>query len=247
MKLSTTLLFATAAANCSLASLPADDVEALQFMREEEKLARDVYLFLHDQHGEAQFANVARSEQRHTDQVLAIMQEYGVEDPASPVEGVFVNPDLQALYDDLVVMGSDSPARAFQVGVLIEETDIADLTRHIEATANATLVQLYTNLRNGSENHLRAFASGLAAEAGFADAVYREGWFDTWLGWVRLDQYPWVQDSAGEWSYHIHLDSGGRYIGLADNHWLWTSRLLFPWYFDFTSGTWESTATAGVP
>lgn len=244
MKATTTLFIFAAAARCAMASLSTDDVEALQYMREEEKLALDVYLHLHELHGEIPFANVARSEQRHTDKVLSIMEQYGVSDPASTLEGVFTNPILQELYDQLVVMGAESPARAFQVGILIEEVDIADLTEHIGATENGTLIQLYTSLRNGSYNHLRAFSSGLAAEAGFADAPYRDGWFDTWMGWVRLDRYPWVQDLSGEWSYHIHLESGGRYIGLGENHWIWTSRLLFPWYFDFASGTWESNGEA---
>ncbi len=45
------------------------DKEALLFMLEEEKLARDTYEFLDNQWGINQFANIKKSEQSHMDAV----------------------------------------------------------------------------------------------------------------------------------------------------------------------------------
>ena len=73
------------------------EINSLVFMREEEKLARDVYLSLYDLWGLQIFQNIADSEQTHTDAVASLLEKYDIPDPAdtSPA-GVFVNPDLQS-------------------------------------------------------------------------------------------------------------------------------------------------------
>ena len=71
-------------------------------MREEEKLAHDVYVTLYAQWDLPIFQNISRSEQTHTDAVKTLIDRYGLTDPASSKVGVFTNPDLQALYNDLV-------------------------------------------------------------------------------------------------------------------------------------------------
>ena len=58
------------------------EMEALQFMREEEKLARDVYLRLHQQWNMQVFANIAKSEQRHMDAMKCLLDKYELADPA---------------------------------------------------------------------------------------------------------------------------------------------------------------------
>ena len=97
--------------------LTAQEVDGLAFMREEEKLARDVYLTLYDQWNMPVFQNIAGSESTHMDAVLTILDRYGLEDPsAEKAVGEFTNPDLQALYDQLVELGSQSLARCSQSG-----------------------------------------------------------------------------------------------------------------------------------
>ena len=49
------------------------EVEGLLYMREEEKLARDVYLTLYDQWNINIFKNIAASEQTHTDAVKILL------------------------------------------------------------------------------------------------------------------------------------------------------------------------------
>ncbi|MDT8382199.1 MAG: DUF2202 domain-containing protein [Brevefilum sp.] len=137
-----------------------DEIAGLVYMREEEKLAKDVYLGLYDFWGLNIFQNIAGSEQTHTDAVKNLLDMFDIEDPAdaSPT-GVFVNADLQNLYDDLMVVGAKSIGDALKVGAAIEEIDILDLQEYLESAQNEEIRRVYQNLLRGSENHLRAFTS----------------------------------------------------------------------------------------
>ncbi len=146
--------------------LTEDEILALQFMREEEKLARDVYLALYDIWGLQIFNNIASSEQTHTDAVKTLIDRYGITDTFSPEYGVFIDPDLQAMYDQLVAQGSQSLGDAIKVGAAIEEIDILDLEESLEKTDKADIIAVYNNLLKGSENHLRAFVSTLERQTG---------------------------------------------------------------------------------
>lgn len=141
--------------------LAATEVADLQYMREEEKAARDVYTALAAKWGDATvFARIAQSEQRHMDAVKVVLDRYGVSDPAAgKAVGEFTNAKLQALYDALVADGSRSLAAALDVGQAIEKTDIADLQDAMAATSNTDLQRLYGHLLRGSQHHLQAFAS----------------------------------------------------------------------------------------
>jgi len=56
-------------------ALSAGDAENLAFMREEEKLARDVYLYLFEFWGQLIFENIAAGEQQHMDAVWSLMDK----------------------------------------------------------------------------------------------------------------------------------------------------------------------------
>jgi hypothetical protein len=144
------------------------DTEAadLQFMREEEMLARDTYDLLADQWGLSIFSNIAKSEQKHTDAILALLNVYGLEDLSNPIPGIYTNPDLQSLYDDLTLIGMQSAMDALHVGAAIEETDIFDIEEAIGRTDNADIIATYENLMCGSRNHLRAFAAQIEISGG---------------------------------------------------------------------------------
>jgi hypothetical protein len=143
------------------------EAEGLIFMREEKKLARDVYLTLYDQWDIPIFQNIARSEQTHTDAIKNLLDTYGLVDPmVNDKIGVFINPDLQALYDQLVAQGSQSLSDALKVGVAIEEIDILDLEKYIAQTDHADIQLVYENLLKGSRNHLRAFVSTFQRQTG---------------------------------------------------------------------------------
>jgi hypothetical protein len=165
--LSTIVGAAYAAPEAATSSLTADEIAGLQFMREEEKLAHDVYVTFYQQYGLAIFNNIAGSEATHMTAVKTLLDRYSIADPAAgqPI-GVFSNPELQALYNQLIAQGNQSLAAAVQVGVTIEEVDIRDLQTRLAGTTHADIKQVYTNLMNGSYNHLRAFTRTLANQTG---------------------------------------------------------------------------------
>ncbi|HNO32390.1 MAG TPA: DUF2202 domain-containing protein, partial [Anaerolineales bacterium] len=136
--------------------LSAEEAAALLYMREEEKLARDVYNQMYVLWGQPTFQNIAASEQTHTDEIKLLLDRYGLADPALD-PGVFTDANLQALYNQLIAQGSVSLEEAMKVGVLVEETDIADLQARLAQTDNADIQLVYNNLMNASYNHLAAF------------------------------------------------------------------------------------------
>lgn len=134
-----------------------DQANLLRYLIEEEKLAHDVYVVLHDMYGATVFGNILNSEQTHQDRVLALLQPRNIADPRSLEPGVFVNPELQTLHDTLIAQGKQGVASAYAVGVAIEEKDIADITKQLATATDADVVAALEALRSGSENHLRAF------------------------------------------------------------------------------------------
>jgi len=140
------------------AILTEDEEEALLFMREEEKLARDVYLYLFDVWGQWIFENIAASEQQHMDAVKTLLDRYGIVDPVGDNgEGVLVDPELQALYNSLIETGKSSELDALLVGAAIEDMDIHDIIQILAITKKPDLISVYENLMKGSRNHLRSF------------------------------------------------------------------------------------------
>ena len=147
--------------------ISSSEEEGLLFMFEEEKLAHDVYMAMYAQWGLPIFQNIANSEATHIDAMQTLLDRYGIANPAAGNgAGEFTNPDLQALYDQLVGQGSQSLADALKVGAAIEEIDIRDLQTRLAQTSSADIQLVYNNLLRGSENHLRAFTSTLQRQTG---------------------------------------------------------------------------------
>jgi len=154
-------------------SLSAEERAGLLYMREEEKLARDVYTTLYDTWELRIFTNIAQSEQTHTEAIRDLLVKYQIEDPViDDTVGVFANPELQTLYNDLVAKGTVSVEEALTVGVLIEELDIRDLQAEIDTSDNEDIDLVYENLLRGSRNHLRSFMSQLTQRGGDYEPQY---------------------------------------------------------------------------
>jgi len=145
-------------------SLSNDEKIGLTFMREEEKLARDVYGLFYDKYGRRIFNNINSSEERHTNAIKLLLERYEMQDPSANTDkGEFIDQDLQELYDTLIVKGETSVKEALKVGALIEEVDIQDIQKHLdEFVDNKDIDFVYNNLLNGSYNHLRAFVRNLS-------------------------------------------------------------------------------------
>lgn len=135
------------------------EIAGLQFMREEEKVARDIYLAMAQQYNLRIFKNIAKSEQVHMNALKVLLTRFGVDDPVTNNEpGVFTNPQLQNLYNTLLARGMSSANEALLVGKDIELTDIADLENQLQNVVNNTYVQrVYNNLNRASHFHLNAF------------------------------------------------------------------------------------------
>jgi len=152
---------------------PTIDFEAtygLTYIREEEKLARDVYKVLFDKWESRVFNNIASSEQQHMDAVLPLLSSYFLPDPAADtLPGQFSNSTIQALYDELTAQGILSLSDAFKVAAGIEEIDILDLQHFMEFDLPGDVRLVYENLLTGSYNHLSAFTTVLERQT---DEVY---------------------------------------------------------------------------
>ncbi len=161
---------AIAALSTQLDALPPSDLSAteasaLVFMREEEKLARDVYQLLYTQWGQKVFSNIAASEQQHMDAVALLLTRYNLPDPtAATATGVFQDPHVQELFNALMAQGQTSLIAALTVGATIEDLDIQDLQTRIAATDNADIALVFNELMKGSRNHMRAFISQLTKQ-----------------------------------------------------------------------------------
>lgn len=157
----------------------------LFFMREEEKLARDVYTTLGTMYPDsAIFGNIDDSEQRHMTAVKNMIEQYGYEDPnTNDNVGIFTGEEygwyFTENYNLLVERASISELEALYVGAFIEELDMMDINQcpHVIVdtengindvsecgkiyTDNSDIVKLYDSLLDGSDSHLEAYVKNI--------------------------------------------------------------------------------------
>lgn len=152
--------------NIESSPLDENEINGLIQMREEEKLAKDVYLTLYDKWNLKIFKNIAFSEQTHTDAIKDLLVRYELEDPYIEGHGKFVSSEIKDLYDSLIEEGSKSLLDALIIGAIIEDLDIKDLEMLLEETDNEDISLTYQNLIKGSRNHLRAFVNQIKLNNG---------------------------------------------------------------------------------
>lgn len=151
----------------NLLQLPDEDVsdverQYLLTMREEEKLARDVYNFLADRWNLRVFSRIAASENKHMEAIKQLLDKYDIPDPVGEdVPGQFSRGDFQELYTELTATGSAAIGEAMKVGATIEDLDIDDLMKAIAGSDSQDILTVFQNLAKGSRNHLRSFVSHL--------------------------------------------------------------------------------------
>jgi len=171
-----------------------DYIEAshLTFMREEEKLARDVYLTLAEQYpGQLVFSRIAtRSEQTHTDTMRDKLDQFNLPDPNPETNylptsiGIFTGAEwgwyFTEKFEALTEKGMTNELTALYVGAFIEELDMRDIAICPQVmidqgypspcglgyTDESALQTAYTSLISGSENHLRAYVGQIEAVIG---------------------------------------------------------------------------------
>ena len=144
--------------------LSSSEISMLTYMREEEKLARDVYLSMYQKWSDVTFSHIANCEQKHADTLKKFLDKYNLSDPFQDVIGVFTNSDLQGKYDQLLLVGSQSYIGGLYVGATIEEIDMIDIQHAIDVTTHIDVINSYQNLLEGSKRHLNAYVKALSAQ-----------------------------------------------------------------------------------
>ncbi len=160
------VLFVSLLSSCkkdeSNLTLSSQEKSDLIYLRQEEKLARDVYVYAYNKYNDPIFQNISSSEQSHINSVLRLLDKYNIEDPLSAdIYGQFENAELQLLYNDLILKVDSSLTHALEVGATIEDLDIHDIKTLIGHTSNSDLLNKYDKLTCGSRNHLRGFVGSL--------------------------------------------------------------------------------------
>lgn len=139
------------------------DSAGIMLMREEEKMAHDLYEVFFEKYNLQVFEKISASEDMHMNAMLNLIEGYNLIDPVLPGTGMFSNEAIADLYNSLKEKGELSVEEALRVGAYVEEYDIIDLEELIAETKNSDIIKVYSNLLNGSQNHLRAFVSSLNA------------------------------------------------------------------------------------
>jgi hypothetical protein len=130
----------------------------LKYLIEEEKLARDVYTYLAGKVTTRKFSNIARSEQTHMNYVASLLEKYKQTNPTTgKAAGVFVNKDIQALYNTLTAEGGAGQLQAFAVGVKVEQVDIASIKELLLKPMPADVKAALDLMLAASNTHLEAF------------------------------------------------------------------------------------------
>ena len=180
------------------ASLTDVEIASILFMREEEKLARDVYLTLGDFWSLTVFDNIAASEQQHMNAMKKLVGKFALEDPVVDDNdvGSFANDELSALYPALVGSGEQSRHEALLVGAFIEEVDMEDIRFAIDTTDRSDIRKVYESLLCGSRNHLRAFVAQIESNG----EVYESQLYpadDEWVAFINSVIDSPVERSCG--------------------------------------------------
>lgn len=149
------------AAMSSTATLTVRESEGISFIREEEKVARDLYQSFYEGTALGIFQDTARSEQSHMDSVTVLLDKYSLHDPVKASRGTFVNQTMQETYDRLLTQGKTSADDSLKAAATFEEISIVDLETQIAITDKADIKTIYEGLLAGSEKHLRSYVSAL--------------------------------------------------------------------------------------
>ncbi|MGA1559099.1 MAG: DUF2202 domain-containing protein [bacterium] len=149
----------------------AEEAGILQ-LREEEKLARDVYTLLEEKWGLSAFSQIKPSEQKHMDAVAKLINRYDLLDPAQESIGIFENQKISSLFETLMTKGEQSEVDALQVGMTVEDVDIYDIDAILSKNDNQDIQVVFTNLRNGSIKHLQRFYTDLKTLGGTYEPQY---------------------------------------------------------------------------
>ncbi|HMS32476.1 MAG TPA: DUF2202 domain-containing protein [Ignavibacteria bacterium] len=143
------------------------EINGILSLREEEKVAYDVYTFMFEKYESKVFKNIAENEKNHMDKIKELIDQYNLNDPLSGIadqKGVFSNNKMKALYDEMIMAGNYGLLDALRAAARFEETDIVDLRKYLSSASDQTVINTYINLESGSQDHLRALVKDIKEE-----------------------------------------------------------------------------------
>ena len=149
----------------STADLNADEIEFIYAVREDEKVARDLYKAFFDNYKLKTFENISKAEANHMKAAEKLLDYYEVEYPAASDYGKFADTARQALYERYLQKGNTA-MEAFKVMVYLEEENIVSYNEVLKDITNPNIKLVIENLSKASENHLRAAVRQITALGG---------------------------------------------------------------------------------
>jgi len=139
-----------------------DVYEAWQvtWMYDQEKLARDLANKFLSRWGDPEFLTTAAAEQRHMDELLAVMNLYGL-DPLiqTDTDGEFGDERHSDAFSSLMSRGWQSQRDAYIAAAYLEEWDIQEFTASIADSGETRLTEVYSWLLAGAREQLRFLVS----------------------------------------------------------------------------------------
>jgi hypothetical protein len=178
------------------------ELDILLSIKEEEKLARDVYTALNLKWNNLVFSNISAAENTHMNAIIFLLQNYGTDYTNVLEPGKFTKSAFQSLYEELVAKGSVSIEEAWKVGALIEEMDITDLVESLKNATDENIILVFENLERGSRNHLRAFTRQLTSLGLTYTPVY-----------LNTDEYNKIISSPNEAGKQYQMNGNGNGTG----------------------------------
>lgn len=115
------------------------DRDLLVSAYQEERMAHDVYAAANAAFPSQTFENVMASEAKHAESVKRLLDAYGI--PVPEGYGPF-----ETLFSELSARAGKSERDAYEVGVIIETTDIRDLIGSIAKTSNSEIRNVFSRI-----------------------------------------------------------------------------------------------------
>lgn len=142
-----------------LLQLDMDTLWRMQWMYDQEKLARDLSQELYDEWEEPNFANMVVTHQRHMNELEVTMRRYSLNPPADTNEpGGYRDEQHVELFAELKRRAEEGPLEAVKAVAFLQELHIFEYRLHVELTAEKPVKDTFERLLAGSKNHLRMWA-----------------------------------------------------------------------------------------
>ncbi|NTV17903.1 MAG: DUF2202 domain-containing protein [Bacteroidales bacterium] len=149
----------------STADLTADEIEFIYAVREDEKVARDLYFSFFGTFGLKPFENIGKAEDNHIKATEKLFDYYEIDYPALSENGKFENAIRQKLFDSLLLKGTPE-LEAFKVMAMLEESNIVEYGEVLKTIANPNIKIVIENLARASANHFKAAIRQITALGG---------------------------------------------------------------------------------